>query len=155
MLDYNPILFFFLCVLYILHFMKRFFAVLFFILALAFIWTHSTMSAETSSAESEWVMNLIKPFLELIVGKGNVSSAVVRKMAHYFEFAFLGFFTLFFFQKENRRTLVQILLSFVACIMVGFIDESIQMFTGRGPAIMDVWIDFAGSFVGILVALLC
>ena len=37
-----------------------------------------------------------------------------------------------------------ILLTILIAFFVGFTDESIQMFSGRGPAIFDVWIDFAG-----------
>ena len=35
------------------------------------------------------------------------------------------------------------------CFFIAFIDESIQMFTGRGPAIADVWIDTGGAVTGI------
>lgn len=34
------------------------------------------------------------------------------------------------------------------------IDETIQIFTGRGSQLQDVWLDFAGFSVGLLAVLL-
>ena len=45
-------------------------------------------------------------------------------------------------------------LAFLFCFVVAFLDESLQMLTGRGPAIIDVWIDCFGALCGLLLALL-
>ncbi|MBO7633021.1 MAG: VanZ family protein, partial [Lachnospiraceae bacterium] len=31
------------------------------------------------------------------------------------------------------------------------VDETIQLFSGRGPMVQDVWLDSAGCFCGVLV----
>lgn len=135
--------------------MKKTIAVVVFILALCFIWMQSFLSPNLSSAESDFVLKLVRPFIELIVGKNANLSFVVRKMAHYTEYALLGLIAFFYFEKNSRKTIAQFIFSLLACLFVAFIDETIQKFTGRGSTIVDVWIDFSGAFVGTLVALLC
>ena len=36
-------------------------------------------------------------------------------------------------------------------MLTGFIDETIQIFSGRGSAIRDVWLDFSGAAAAILI----
>ena len=62
----------------------------FIVLTLVFIWGQSVMDRELSSEESGFVMRLVTPVLELIVGRGNVTEHMVRKLAHFCEFALLG-----------------------------------------------------------------
>ena len=40
------------------------------------------------------------------------------------------------------------------CNFCAFLDETIQIFSGRGPDIKDVWLDTFGSAAGILITLL-
>lgn len=35
---------------------------------------------------------------------------------------------------------------------IAFIDETIQIFSGRGPQIADVWLDVFGAFCGAAIA---
>lgn len=137
------------------YFVKKTAAIVFFILALLFIWTQSTLSPKVSSAESDFVMRIVRPFLEVLVGKGNVTSNMVRKIAHYAEFAMLGLFSVFFVYREEGKVIVQILISILICLAVASIDETIQIFTNRGPAVKDVVIDMSGAVVGIVIGLLC
>ena len=57
---------------------------------LAFIWGNSLDSAAESSLKSGRMRELIRPLLELLVGQGNVTEHLVRKLAHFTEFAVLG-----------------------------------------------------------------
>ena len=59
-------------------------------LLLAFIWLHSMMPAEDSAEESQRVGQFLTPFLELLVGEGNVTDHLVRKLAHFCEYGALG-----------------------------------------------------------------
>ena len=45
----------------------------------------------------------------------------------------------------------------VNCLIVAFLDETIQIFSGRGPMVSDIWIDLAGGVFGSLIidSLLC
>ena len=38
-------------------------------------------------------------------------------------------------------------------LLAALTDETIQIFTGRGPQVQDVWLDFAGGAAGLLVML--
>ena len=70
------------------------------ILTLLFIWGNSLLNREQSSGESAWVMQLVTPFLELFVGKGSVTERLVRKLAHFAEFALLGLELFFWFYGQ-------------------------------------------------------
>ena len=109
------------------------------------------MPPETSSLESKWVMKLVTPFLELFVGKGNVTEHLVRKLAHFCEFTLLGAELMLYFGMPERRMLLRTLnLGLVAALL----DETVQIFSGRGAAIPDVWLDFSGVLTGTLITLL-
>ena len=70
--------------------MKKTILTVLLVLMLLFIWGHSMVPAEASAAESGRVGALLTPFLELFVGKGNVTDHLVRKLAHFSEYAALG-----------------------------------------------------------------
>ena len=61
--------------------------------------------------------------------------------------------------KSGRvRELLQPLLErLVNCLffllLAALTDETTQIFTGRGPQVQDVWLDFAGGTAGLLVML--
>lgn len=116
-------------------------------LTLAFIFLNSFAGQEESAQESAFVMRLIEPFLALFVGKGNVTLHLVRKLAHFCEFALLGFFLGVQRKKPNCGALLFALLTALT-------DETIQIYTGRGPQVQDVWLDFAGAVTGMIVAYL-
>lgn len=108
------------------------------ILTLAFIWGHSCMPVSASAAESGRALELLRPILELFVGEDNVTDHLVRKLAHFAEFGALGI-QLFFLQRDRswERATRSVGLAF----LTAFFDESIQMLSGRGDQIIDVWLD--------------
>ena len=60
------------------------------VLQLAFIFSQSILDAPSSSEESSFVLKIVTPVFEIFVGRGNVTEALVRKAAHFTEFAVLG-----------------------------------------------------------------
>ena len=120
--------------------------------ALAFIWGNSLDSAVESAAKSGRVGELLRPLLELVVGQGGVTDHLVRKLAHFAEYAVLGALLLLLAVgfRVRLQTVVNCLFFLMAAALT---DETIQIFTGRGPQIQDVWLDFAGGFTGLLVML--
>ena len=120
------------------------------IVTLAVIWGHSLLGREASSEESGFVMKLFAPFLELIVGKGNVTEHLVRKLAHFSEFFVLGAELLLFFALSKSRKNA-FLLALSHSLFTALMDETIQIFSGRGPMIQDVWLDFSGVTAGALL----
>lgn len=78
----------------------------------------------------------------------------VRKAAHFTEFAALGFFLLGHFRALSLKTALKhpVPGSFVTGLLYAVSDEFHQGFVGgRSPDVLDVGIDSAGVFFGILV----
>ena len=123
---------------------------------LVIIWGHSMMPPSVSSDESGFVLKLLTPFLEIFTGKGNVTEHLVRKLGHFTEY------TVFGAELGILSGCITALNSFlkrfggaiITAFTAAFIDETIQIFSGRGPAITDVWIDIAGAVLGSVIALL-
>ena len=124
------------------------------ILTLAFIWGNSLLNREQSSDESAWVLQLVTPILELFVGKGMVTEHLVRKLAHFAEFALLGFELLFWFSGVREKRKDMLLLAMAHGLFAALTDETIQLFSARGSQVQDVWLDLAGATTGALAALL-
>lgn len=122
--------------------------------ALAFIWGNSLESAVESSLKSDRVRELIEPLLELLVGQGNVTDHMVRKLAHLTEFAVLGALLLLLTAAAFRVRLQSVLNCQFFLLLAALTDETIQLFTGRGSQVRDVWLDFAGGTAGLLAMLL-
>ena len=123
------------------------------ILTLALIWGHSLLGREASSEESGFVMELLEPVLEMVVGEGNVTEFLVRKLAHFTEFFVLGLELLNFFAYRKPLFPQAFLLALTHGFFAAFLDETIQIFSGRGPMIQDVWLDVSGFAVGSLLML--
>jgi len=114
------------------------------IIMLVFIWGHSAVPMNESAQESEWLrLRIINPVLNFLGLKG-MSSNAVRKAAHITEFAILSVLLVLYWKKKPG---IDFLCGFVAA----FIDESIQLLSGRGAMIQDVWIDLIGVAAGFLV----
>jgi len=114
------------------------------------------MSREVSSSESGWVMALIEPSLEIIVGKGNVTMHLVRKLAHFTEYFVLGAeLTLYVDLRARRTSAPQTIIIKVLPLVIGLItaslDETIQIFSGREPAVTDVLLDFCGVLTAFII----
>ena len=108
---------------------------------IAFIWGQSLLSQADSSKESSIVLNIVRPLLEFFYGPGKVTNNLVRKIAHFTEFAALGLALSFLF--KNRR--YGIMYVFGIAFLAAFLDETIQIFSGRGSMIKDVWLDLFGA----------
>lgn len=127
------------------------------VLLLAFIWGNSLLPADVSSRQSELVRQILEPVVEplqrFLSARGfEISqSALVRKAAHFGEFAMLGAMMLALFVRPGWK--IRSILPAGICLMAAAVDESIQMFSeGRGPSLRDVALDFAGACAGLLLA---
>ncbi len=132
------------------------------LLWLCFIWIHSAIPASGSSEESRIVGNIIRPVLELILGKGGMTDHIVRKLAHFTEYTVLGLLMganvgALTAQIGSRMHISRRISFFcwsyglLLTMAAALIDESIQIFSpGRSPQVTDVLLDTAGSVVGLL-----
>ena len=124
------------------------------LLTLGFIWIHSMMPGDLSGEESGFVFRILSPVLKVLLPDAWVTEHLVRKVAHFTEHGALGVeLTLYvvLYKELQIRRVVNIICS---GLIVAFIDETIQIFSGRGAAIADVWIDLAGFTTGLLLVLL-
>jgi VanZ family protein len=72
----------------------------------------------------------------------------VRKNAHFFLFMFLG--SLSFLYINHTKIKNKFLVTFIFCFLYAVSDELHQYFVpGRGPRVLDVFIDSAGALIGI------
>ena len=118
------------------------------VLILAFIWGNSLLPANSSLTFSEWVRMLLTDSAPISYGEVNWKSVVIRKLAHFAEFAALGFFTAWHHGMLEKKQLRALGL----CVAAACIDETIQFFIpGRGPGLYDVAIDSLGAAAGILL----
>ena len=116
---------------------------------LIFIWGNSLLPGEISGAFSDWV----KSVLARLFGGGFQASSgrgLLRKVAHFTEFAALGALLGWLFGMLKKRRIYPFLFGTAAAC----IDETIQMFVpDRGPTVRDVCIDSCGVLTGMY--LLC
>jgi len=112
------------------------------VLNLALIWGNSAMTGEDSGSLSDWV----KQFL-FFLPEGELGGYILRKAAHFSEFALLGLLMGWMSVLHKDRTHPGILGLGLCC---GCIDETIQYFVpGRASMLLDVWIDAAGFAAGL------
>ncbi len=120
------------------------------ILNIMFIWGNSMLSQDSSHNLSSVFRDLLNRLLHDTINVDNsFSENFVRKLAHVFEYLVLGLLVALCFLKPKLRVWIAIL---AAGVLTASIDEIIQIFTGRGPAVKDVMIDTCGYFLGFLIA---
>lgn len=115
------------------------------ILNLCFIWGNSLLPGEISGRISDWVKEMISAILSL-EGTGEAGGGLLRKLAHFTEFALLGMCLSWLFgMLEKHPALALFCGAAAACV-----DETIQRFVpDRGPSLKDVGIDTCGVIVGM------
>lgn len=119
-------------------------------LDLLFIWGNSLLPGNISGALSQWVRDLLAAIIPGMAPGGQAGQGLLRKLAHFTEFALLGMCLAWLFGMLGRGVLPALGCGFLAACM----DETIQRFVpDRGPSVTDVAIDTAGVLLGI--ALLC
>ena len=114
---------------------------------LIFIWGNSLMPGWVSRAISDWLAGILlgtKP----IGGEMAAGSGVLRKLAHFTEFAALGMCLAWLHGMLGKGKF----RPFLRGVLAAAADETIQCFVPeRGPGIKDVCIDSAGVLTGIVL----
>ncbi len=117
------------------------------ILCIGFIWTNSSMDAEHSSGISFALVEFINDLFNI-----NITEGIIRKLAHFTEFAGLGYLItsdFYFYDHDIKKCwhCIAFLGLLTACV-----DETIQIFSaGRNSSVTDIWIDFSGVCCAIAV----
>ena len=144
---------------------KQLIAVILAFLTVIFIFSHSLMSPEVSSSESDAVSDVVADVVVGVIGNETPTQIEksekatrfidenIRKIAHFVEFAVLGVETAFLgcfvlFDKNGKDIKLSrwavLICSFLFGLTVAFLDESLQLLSNRGPSVRDMWIDLAG-----------
>ncbi len=126
-----------------IKYVKALFAALIAI-TLAFIFIQSMLPPEKSSAESDAVGGIIADIIPPDTELGGFAQKNLRKLAHFTEFFILGAEAALAVVIVIERKIKYAVHSLPAAALVALSDESIQLFSGRGPSIADVWIDVLG-----------
>ena len=120
---------------------------------LLFTFTQSLLPPDESSEMSDGVLGFLETIISPDTPIGAFVHENVRKIAHFVEYMTLGIFTslyvVFFMpgvDSKPKERIRFVIYSFAFAPLVGLFDETLQIFSGRGPAILDVWIDTAGFF---------
>lgn len=117
------------------------------ILLVAFIWGNSLLPASMSSALSRWVRSVLGFTVQ---GSESTGEGVLRKLAHFSEFALLGVCLSWLFAMLQSRYAKIAALAVACAALTACVDETIQFFSpGRNPSLIDVGIDTAGAAVGV------
>lgn len=124
-------------------------------LMITFIFSHSLMNADLSGGESGGVLEFLNNLLLFFKVPVAFTDFVVRKIAHFSEFAVLGFLVIITLNEYVAKINKNIFNALFITLFTAVIDESIQLFVpGRSGRVQDVIIDFCGSLVGITISLL-
>ena len=118
-------------------------------------------SAELSEGVTKEVAKVVKPNYKILPPAAQRSflmqlGAVVRKCAHFGEFALLGFNIMAWLclSRPDKSPAASAPPAWLAATLYAGTDELHQMFVNaRGPALLDVGIDSGGALTGVLAAL--
>lgn len=135
------------------------------VLMMGLIFAFSAQTGETSGALSgeitRWVLRTVMPNWENMTAQEqaqllNTLGLVIRKLAHFSEYALLGFFLMLHIRQIETRTKVRFswLIAWGVGTAYAASDELHQRFVGgRGPAVTDVCIDSSGVIAGVAALL--
>ena len=126
------------------------------IACIVFIFSNSMQIGDVSETASGRVLLLMKKVFTRLGMPGaanHLTDHIVRKLAHFCEYALEGFLLTLCLRVYTRHFFVHISWPILGGLLTALTDETIQIFTGRGPQIQDVWLDFAGGVTGLLVML--
>lgn len=118
------------------------------IIWIAFIFYNSFMNGSQSTAESNFVYEIINK----ILGEGNISAQFVRKAAHFTEYFILGILLLKTVWEYKHLIMRVITTPLFFGLFTAVCDETIQLFSeGRSSQVSDILIDFSGVVVGLII----
>lgn len=121
------------------------------VLTLGLIWGHSAESWEDSHERSMKIADSISGPVIRLFGLEIESEYLLRKGAHFAEFALLGC-ELALLMLLRQRSSLQDLINCLFCgLLAAVIDESIQILSDRGSSLKDVLLDFSGVIAGSLL----
>ena len=122
---------------------------------LCFIWGNSLQDGAQSGAMSGSIMEWVNTFLRLSESGAENLHHLIRKMAHFTEFACLGLLLTWLFGMMGEKRGHLFAMPLLCGMMAACVDETIQVFVpDRGPSSIDIWIDTCGVTAGMIALLI-
>lgn len=112
---------------------------------LTFIFANSLMPSKASGGQSGSLFSFLKEFFPFL------THHIVRKLAHFCEYALLGVHLAFAPALLSIKARLSYAIAFLFGGVIALLDEGVQYFVpGRVSAITDVLIDYAGYLTALL-----
>ena len=123
------------------------------ILCVIFIYGNSLLSADISSAQSGFVLKFVQKILEAIgLPPALITEYIIRKLAHFCEYALLGFLASTTAQLWYGRLRPRIFMILFWGLFIPVTDEFLQLFVdGRVASVQDIVLDFSGFIFGMMI----
>lgn len=121
-------------------------------LNLGLIWGNSLATGTESGRMSGQLMQLLMALLRIPESWADTFHLLIRKAAHFTEFACLGLLLCWMLGMSGERGWHLWALPVLLGMAAACADETIQVFVpDRGPSLIDVWIDTCGAAAGMTV----
>ncbi len=125
------------------------------VLWVCFIWGNSLLPGSESQELSLPILYEFNNLLRSIGSDFQFTHFMVRKMAHFSEYAILGVLLFTMFGQYICKVKDYIFNVLFFGLLTPVLDEFIQLFIdGRGGEIRDVIIDFSGVLTGIILVII-
>lgn len=125
------------------------------IACIIFIFSNSMQMGDESENASAIVLSYMRKVLVRLGFPGaaqRLTMHIVRKLAHFCEFALEGFLLMLCLRVYTRHFVRHISWPILGGLLTALTDETLQLFfPGRSSQVTDVWIDFSGVLAGLLV----
>lgn len=126
------------------------------IIMVLIIWGNSLVPGSGSGSLSLSVVEAVRGALDALrLPSDWVTNFLVRKTAHFTEYAVLGVLVAHAFDPERTAEHMRLAAICLALVLVPSIDETIQLFVaGRSGQVTDVLLDCCGAATGVLLTYL-
>lgn len=126
-------------------------------LGIGFILYQGTRDLNTSLSISDQIVNRVLAYVlndptltsEAYFYYYPTANYLIRKLAHFLEYAMIGALFASYFRKTKSSKLDILVYSLFGVVLIALSDEYLQRFMGRGSLVSDVWIDFWGGVAGV------
>ena len=131
------------------------------IFQMLFIFAMSSFGSDSSNAQSSQIIQVLHQVFPSLSSRtsgldASVLTFIVRKTAHFTEYAILGILFYFFYRQAlpQKNGLQLFVLAILSSFLYACTDEIHQLFVpGRSGQFTDVLVDALGAFCGCLLLL--
>ena len=123
------------------------------LLNFAFIFVHASFPPSVSGAEIDAVGGAVSEILPESTSFGAFLQRNISNIAHFCEYGALGVQIMIAVMLWAEKKVRVAAISPLFALAVAFLDESVQILSGRHSSILDIWMDIIGFTVCMLLTL--